>query len=230
MGVDYLSAPFEEVRRQVLRRVRYATNAAALRDNRLPPEAPYDAALTNGILAIVADQWPGEEIRPNGNTRAARELLDVIDRHGNPFPYIDTPVLRDGLDLTQPARHGRSDDEFAVLQLHHVDAIIALDQHPALDFLDATSTDDNISDLVWKAFEERASAEVPFDLGDGVALPDPEDCDECGRPTFLPSGWDMFGGTNTGGRCIACGYTRAEDEAIELAVAEAVNRAVERPD
>ena len=225
-----MSAPFEQVRRQVLRRVRFATNAAALRDDRLPPEAPYDAALTNGLLAIVADQWPGEEVKPNGNTKAARELLDVINGHGNPFPFIDAFVLRNGLDLTQPARHGRSDDEFAVLQLHHVSALIALDQHPALDFLDATSADANISDLVWKAFEERASAEVPFDPGDGVGFPDPEDCDECLRPTFLPNGWDMFGGTNTAGRCIACGHTRSEDAAIDLAIAEAVDRAVERPD
>jgi hypothetical protein len=99
-----------------------------LRDNRLPPEASYDAALTNGLLAIVADEWLGEEITLSGKMKAARDLLDVIDRHGNPFPYIDTSVLRDGLDLTQPARHGRSDDEFAVLQPNHVGALIALDE------------------------------------------------------------------------------------------------------
>lgn len=225
-----MSASFEQLRRQVLRRVRYATNATALRDNRLPPEAPYDAALTNGLLAIVADQWPGEEIRSNGSTKSARELLNMIDRYGNPFPYIDTCAMRDGLDVTQPARHGRSDDEFAVLQINQVNAMLALDQHPALDFLDAALVYHNISDLVWKAFEERASVEVPFDPGEGITLPDPEECDECLRPTFLPSGWDMFGGTNTEGQCIACGFTRDAGEAIDLAIAEAVERAVERPD
>jgi hypothetical protein len=63
---------FQDVRRQVLRRVRYATNAAALRDDRLPPEAPYDAALTNGLLAIVAEEWPGEEFARDGRMKAAR--------------------------------------------------------------------------------------------------------------------------------------------------------------
>lgn len=220
---------FEHVRRQVLRRVRYATNATALRDNRLPPEAPYDAALTNGLLAIVADEWPGAKINSNGQTKAARGLLDVIEAHGNPLSYIDTSVLRDGLDLTQPARHGRSDDEFAVLGPDHVEALVALDEHPALQFLDAASTAENVDRLIWKAFEERACAEVPFDPRGDDPLPDPEECDECWRPTFLPSGWDMFGGTNTAGRCIACGHTRAEDVALDRAIAEAVDRAVERP-
>jgi hypothetical protein len=71
------------------------------------------------------------------------------------------------------------------------------------------------------AFEERVCAELPFDPGDGVMFPDPEDCDECWRPTFLPTGWDMFGGTNTAGQCIACGYTRTDSEAIDRAIEEA---------
>jgi hypothetical protein len=226
-----MSDGFEHVRRQVLRRVRYATNAVALRDNRLPPEAPYDAALANGLLAIIADEWPGAEIKSNGQTKAARDLLDVIEGHGNHrLSYVDTSVLRDGLDLTQPARHGRSDDEFAVLRPDHVGALIALDEHPALQFLDAASAADNIDRLILKAFEERACAEVPFDPRGDDPHPDPEECDECWRPTFLPSGRDMFGGTNTAGQCIACGHTRTEDEALDRAIAEAVDRAVERPD
>ena len=221
---------FQDVRRQVLRRVRYATNAAALRDDRLPPEAPYDAALTNGLLTIVAEEWPGEEFARDGRMKAARDLLGVISRHGNPFPYVDASVLLDGLDLTQPARHGRSDDEFAVLSPGHIDAIIALDQHPALEFVNEASGGRDVSALLWRAFEERACAEVPFDPGDGSVFPDPEECDECWRPTFLPTGWDMFGATNATGQCIACGYIRTGDEALDLAIEEAFDRAMDRLD
>ncbi len=61
-------------------------------------------------------------------------------------------------------------------------------------------------------------------------FPDPEECDECWRPTFLPTGWDMFGATNTTGQCIACGYIRTGDEALDLAIEEAFDRAMDRPD
>jgi len=212
-----VSAQFQQVRQQVLRRVRYATNTIALRDNRLPPEGPYDAGLTNALLSIVTYEWPGEEVTPKGKMKCARDLLDVLDRHDNPFPYIDTAVLREGLDLTQPARHGRSDDEFAVLRPNHVAALVALDDHPALYFLDAASTERDVGRLIWLAFVQRAEVELPFDPKDrSIDAGDPEDCDECCRPTFLPSGWDTFGGI--AGHCIACGYSRDYDAAYDRAV------------
>ena len=225
-----MSAQFEQARRQVLRRVRYATNTIALRDNRLPPEAPFDAGLTNGLLAIVTEEWPGEEVTPKGRMKAARELLNLIDGHGKPFPHVDTAVLREGLDLTQPARHGRSDDEFAVVGREHVAALLELDEHPALRFLGDASTDRDIDHLIWLAFVQRAEAQLPLDPKDRLDVPDPEDCDECLRPTFLPSGRDMFGGSVTAGECIACGYSRTEDAAYERAVHEAITRAVVAPD
>jgi hypothetical protein len=174
-----MSAQFDQVRVEVLRRVRYATNTVALRDNRLPPEAPYDAGLTNGLLVIVSASWPGDEITPKGRMKAARDLLDVIDGHGNPFHYLDSTILRQGLDLTQPARHGRSDDEFAVLTGEHVAALLALDEHPALRILNAAATGRDIDALIWFAFAQRAEAELPFDPKDRLNMPDPEECDEC---------------------------------------------------
>ncbi len=100
---------------------------------------------------------PGEEMTARGKMKAARDLLEVIDRHGNPFPYVDIVVLRDGLDPTQPTRHGRSDDEFAILQSHHVATVVALDEHSTLD---AASSGRDINQLIWHAFEERAQAGV----------------------------------------------------------------------
>lgn len=49
--------------RHVLRRVRYATNTLALLETRLPPEGPFDAALTNALVVIVSSEWP-EAARP----------------------------------------------------------------------------------------------------------------------------------------------------------------------
>jgi hypothetical protein len=89
-----MPTPFEVLRREVLRRVRYAGDTVALRDNRLPPEAPFDAALTNGLLAIAAHEWPGEEVRGDWSL-AASELLRVVHTHGNPLAYIDREVLLD---------------------------------------------------------------------------------------------------------------------------------------
>ncbi|MCA1705817.1 MAG: hypothetical protein LC808_22155, partial [Actinobacteria bacterium] len=79
---------------------------------------------------------PGEQIK-NENTgmiKSTSELLTFIEDMGG-YTYLKTSVLRDGLRLTQPVRHGRADDEFAVLQPTHLNALELLDKHPALSFL-----------------------------------------------------------------------------------------------
>ncbi len=63
----------------MLRRVRYATNTLALRNHLVPPDGPFDTALTNGLLAIVAEEWPGQEYNAKGHTKAASELLAFIE-------------------------------------------------------------------------------------------------------------------------------------------------------
>jgi hypothetical protein len=79
--------------------------------------------------------------------KSARHLLGVIDEYC-PDEDIGTGVLGDGLDVTQPFRHGRVDDEFAVLRPVHIQALIALDQHPALRLLDEVTPDRNVDDLI----------------------------------------------------------------------------------
>jgi hypothetical protein len=224
-----MSHQLEAFRQQVLRRVRYATNTHALLENRVPPEGPFDAALTNGLLAIVADEWLGAELRKDGQLRSARELLAVVEANGSPFPYVDVPVLRDGLDVSQPIRHGRAHDEFAIVLPSHIASLAALDEHPALRFLQL-SEGKSVDWCIWAAFTDRAECQLPLDPKDRLLVPEPEPCDECFRPTFLPTGWDMFGGTSTAGECIACGYTRSEDDAYEQAVNEAIRRAVDSSD
>jgi hypothetical protein len=224
-----MSGGFHAARQQVLRRVRYASNALTLRDNCVPPEGLYDAALTNGLLAIVAHDWPGEQIKNSktGVTKPADALLDFLEAKSVAYHYIETNTLRGGLKVTQPARHGRADDEFAVLLSAHLDALDRLDEHPALSFLD-TARGKTIDQCIWLAFLDLAEAEMPFDPKGRLDVPEPEQCDDCLRPTFLSTGWDAFGGTMTAGQCLACGYQRSEEDAWEQAVDEAVARAVER--
>lgn len=224
-----MSEQFSALRQRVLRRVRYATNTHALLDDRVPPEGPFDAALTNGLLAIVAEEWPGAELRKGGRLKAARELLEVIVARGCPFSYIDVPILGDGLDVSQPIRHGRAHDEFAVVLRSHIAALAALDEHPALQFLEL-SEGQTIDRCVWAAFGERAESELPFDPKERSMIPDPEECDECGRLTFLASGWDIFGGTLAPGGCIACGFTRSEGDAYDQAVSAEIRRLIDSSD
>lgn len=49
-------------------------------------------------------------------------------------------------------------------------------------------------------------------------MPEPDYCDQCGRQTFLRAGWDIFGGDDAEGLCLACGYELTEDEAYERAI------------
>jgi hypothetical protein len=46
-------------------------------------EALFDQALTNGLTAIVAHEWPGEEKDAKGFTRSARDLLKIIQSKVN---------------------------------------------------------------------------------------------------------------------------------------------------
>jgi hypothetical protein len=209
------------VRRQVLRRVRYATNLWALEADRIPPEGPFDAALTNGLLSIAAEEWPGADAHPKGDKMLpASELLAVIEGAGG-LPMVEVPVLRDALDLTQPFRHGRADDEFTIIGPGHLAALAALDEHHALRFV-GRARGRSLDECVVLAFTERAEEELPFDPKDRLDTPEPDYCDECNRLTFLRSGWDLFGGNNAGGFCIACGYELSEDEAYERAVEHAL--------
>lgn len=216
-----------ELRRHVLRRVRFATNVLALEADSIPPEGPFDAALTNGLLAIVASEFPGRELAKPGTDRMlpASGLLDVIEENDG-LECVDLATLREGLDLTQAVRHGRADDEFAVIVERHIRALENLDHHASLQFLEA-ARGTSLNKCFVIAFRERAEDELPFDPKERMVTPDPGDCDECGRETFLRQGWDMFGGDDTEGSCLACGYELTSDEAYDRAI---FRRIEERPD
>ncbi|HSH60815.1 MAG TPA: hypothetical protein VK988_14495 [Acidimicrobiales bacterium] len=146
----------------------------------------------------------------------------IVSKADTSLSYVSVGVLLEGLDLTQPFRHGGAEDEFATITRRHVEALEALDQHRDLRFLDK-ARGRSVDEAVLLAFEEQAGEEyLLLSPKERLDVPAPEDCPECWRPTFLPSGWDVFGGTCSPGVCIACGYERSDEEAWDDAIGEAI--------
>jgi hypothetical protein len=212
----------EELRRQVIRRMRYATNVIALESDLVPPEGPLDVAMTNGLAAIVASLDPLKvyEVNKKGVRRilSARKLIQVALKLGLD---INSDALLEALDVTQPMRHGEADDEWVAPTAGHLGALRHLDAHPALSVLDRARKSRRIDDLLVYLYSQAA-----WEASEGAsAAPDehmfylePEQCDECWRITFIPDGLDQFGGTNSPGVCAACGYQRSAEDAYRLAV------------
>ena len=217
-----------EFRRQVIRRLRYGLNVVALENDLVPPEGPFDVALTNGLAAIVSLEHPGAEKDRKGRMLAASQLLKVLEDRGE---SLDFPALRQALDITQPLRHGRADDEYLLPIRSHLRALVDLDCHPALLVLDEARAARRVDDLIVQLYADAANevTELGFmSPKERLDQPDLEECDECWRNTFLPDGRDEFGGTNSAGRCVACGYERDEDAARGLAVDAELDRVMNK--
>lgn len=209
----------DHVRRQVMRQARYALNVSVLDEDRVPPEGPFDVALTNGLLAVVAAIEPAAVIGNGGRTLPASALLPKAVALGL---GVDEPSLAEGLALTQPLRHGRADDEWIQLGAKHLDALRALDEIDGLQVLHHVGAHPKVDDMMVTLFYEKARAYAERDvrrMKDLLDVMDPEACDACLRQTFVPLGYDPGGGTMTVGLCIACGYQRDDDTAWEMYLA-----------
>jgi ferredoxin len=212
----------EELRRQVIRRMQYGKNVIAIESNSVPPEGLLDVAMTNGLAAIVASVDPSMVYmrHRNGNTRIlpARSLIQVASNLGI---AINAAALQEALDVTQPMRHGSADDEWVAPTAGHLEALRELDAHPALQVLDRARDAPNVDELLVELYREAAieasDFPIPYD-NDGLPSLEPEECEECWRMTFLPDGFDMFGGTNSPGVCVACGYERCPEDAYNRAL------------
>ncbi|MER5556188.1 hypothetical protein ABT001_31730 [Streptomyces sp. NPDC002793] len=241
---------------QTNRAYQYARCSAVLAaDPEVPGhEATYDQALSNGLAAIVAQQWPGQELSSEGHVKSARQLLKVItkqadaqpdgtyliawpDRHENPEKIcVNTEVLCDGINETQAARHGRGSGN---LQRHHIDALLALDGHPALGRMTEVHSDGQwIKAEVEDRYEqERAETYLAF-IGDDEAaaraerapgLTEPyhpkhnpdregtelEECRVCGYTSFRLGFPADFPDTGIGA-CLVCSYARSSDVSYYL--------------
>ncbi|MDP9850422.1 hypothetical protein [Streptosporangium lutulentum] len=130
------------------RAVQYAFCAYAIRFERVGAgvEGVFDQALTNGLAAIVAARWKGQECNSKGRVESAAKLLKVVETEGvlvrdgvywltdNPHipkpttsrwdPFEERPpmevrvtVLREALDVTQAIRHARDTGDETALGL-----------------------------------------------------------------------------------------------------------------
>ncbi|CAL9362632.1 hypothetical protein SUDANB105_00698 [Streptomyces sp. enrichment culture] len=255
---------------EIERAYQYAECTAVLEaDHEVPGgEAIFDQALSNGLLTIVAAEWPGEETKPKGSMmRSAAELLTVIeekadeqedgtllislpDGDGLGRVRVDTATLRDGIKQTQAPRHGRGKGS---LERHHIDALLALDEHPALGRIPEVVSDGRWVKAEVRDIYERDRAQKYLDfLGheevelraerapDLVEYPHPkhnpdregcdlEDCGVCGYESFkldYPAEFEETGS----GACLVCSYTRTPDTAYYLTLTAQLKRDIERDD
>ncbi|MER6330525.1 hypothetical protein ABT298_14615 [Streptomyces sp. NPDC001034] len=124
-------------------------------------EGIFDQALSNGLAAIVASEWPGEEFDRKGRVLSASALLRVIEEH---VPATDGIVLMPDKHPMPEIPQGDTDSPFQVprlsshtrldvrtlqngieasqaarhgrgaggLQHRHIEALLALDGHRSL--------------------------------------------------------------------------------------------------
>lgn len=219
-----------ELRQQTLRRVNYAVNTIAVAQHPFGSDSAFDTALTNGLLAIVAHELPGAQTSGR-HMRSARDLLTQVVAKAvgvSGFLVVDVEVLLEALNISQPIRHGRVDDEYASLHKGHLDALRRMDEHESLRILEFAESHPDRMQCVWRAYAEAADSYLesarPGSPGEPSCFPDPEHCESCGRWTFIPSGWDDAGGTATPGWCLACEYERNDEQAYDRFIADAWER------
>lgn len=209
---------FREVRRRVMRRCVYALNTLAMRDGRLPRDGAFDAAAANGLAAIVAYDKSGQEYEDSGNrVRSPLALLSVMCSGGNirggtPSSSV-LSALGEGIKKAQEFRHGRAEEDWDVLRENHINALIALDEHPALQVLDLVDGMD-FEDAASTVFAQEAMDLLPLNLKDRLMVPEPAECDACWRMTLIADGFDAFGINVGEGICIACGTERTYEDTV----------------
>ena len=211
---------FTELRRRVMRRCVYALNALALRDDRVPRDGAFDAAAANALAAIVAYKATGREYTSGGSrVESPTALLAIVTRE----PEIKTDAiddselrtLKEGIEKAKSIRHGRADEEWDVLDKRHLGALNSLDQHPALQVLgivDGLDFTQAVVELYRQETEERMPH--PFDPVARSMVPEPSECDQCGRMTLITEEFDAFGIGPGEGICIACGEERTYDDTV----------------
>jgi hypothetical protein len=160
----------------------YGRCTRALQDDRERPgnEAIFDQALTNGLAAIVARRWPGEEMDRN-RVKSAKALLDVIAEHadeaeegvvelpdldpppaGSPFgddpapTVVKVALLRAAIDVTQRPRHARLAPR-EPLGDDHVEALAALNADDSLRV--------SFGEFDLDEFEERVALHDAAEIG-----------------------------------------------------------------
>jgi hypothetical protein len=206
--------------------------------------AIFDAALTNGLAAIVATRWPGQEANGRGRMESASALLGVIeaesevgsdgvyeladlnppssegDVFGSPLDpsptQIDVTVLRDALKRTQVIRHARAEPADP-LETQHVDALVALNKDSALRVsLEREDVDEYEERILLEDAVERARARAYLDLLSGEEVDRREAVDY--EEEYLEL--DQQDRYNTPHECPVCGITALIERELDSYVDE----------
>lgn len=201
-----------------MRRCVYALNTLAMRDDRLPRDGAFDAAAANGLAAIVAFGGDGREYETTGGVvKSPLALLAIVRAYENVrTPALSSPDLRTlkkGIKKAQKFRHGRAEEDWDVLREEHLNALVALDEHAALQVLELVDGMD-FEDAASAVFAQEAMDLLPFDLRDRQMVPEPTECDACWRMTLITDGVDAFGINVGEGICIACGTERTYEDTL----------------
>ncbi len=201
-----------------MRRCVYSLNTLAMRDDRLPRDGAFDSAVANALAAIVAYKESGREYEdPEKRVKAPSELLSIVRNdesvRTNTLSSPDLRTLKKGIKKAQKFRHGRAEDDWDVLREEHIKALIALDQHPALQVLELVDGM-NLDEALSTVFEEEALSLLPYDSEEYSFASDPVFCDCCGRMTLIAEDSDVFGWGVGEGICIACGEERTYDDTV----------------
>ncbi len=211
---------FTELRRRVMRRCVYALNALALRDDRVPRDGAFDAAAANALAAIVAYAASGREYKSGSSwVKPPADLLAIVTRETevrtDALDNSRLQTLKEGIKKAKSIRHGRADEEWEVLSKSHVEALISLDQHPALKVLgvvEGLDFEQAVIELYGQETEERMPH--PDDPMARSCVPEPSECGYCGRMTLITEEFDVFGIGPGEGICIACGEERTYDDTV----------------
>lgn len=133
----------------------YAQGTAILMENHLVfgAESMFQTAVTHGLLAVVAQEWPGDHLRADSKTKSANALIEwlkgrspangvvytIRDTQGVNSPErpgcveVKLETLAEGVEFSDAHRHGRGGDS---LERCHIDALERLDEHSALGGLE----------------------------------------------------------------------------------------------
>ncbi len=171
------------------RKIYAACTAALLEESSAPGEGTFDAALTNGLLAISSVAIPRHKsANTTGYMPSANKVLDdLVAEFGATSGVVKVPTgeeardldnggmlvglgyelkvpinvdqLREALKRTQPTRHGSGPDD--QLTDADVQALAELDVHPALGCLG-----DRQNDLAWT----RGDINDDFEMDRAVAI------------------------------------------------------------
>jgi hypothetical protein len=216
--------------------------------------ALFDTALNNALAAIVAKRWPGQQYENGRFVRSARQLLSIIEEHGdgkgagvvalpdlNPPPpgadfmgplsprptIVRVETLRDAIGIAAIPRHGRP-QEARPLESGHVEALIALNDDAALHVSFSEDLEEWEERVTVADANESRRARAYLEMLSSEEREHREATDYVQQ--YREREFESYLGEFAWGTCVACSYTKSPELADIEGRDEAIDRAVNDPD